>query len=69
MLMLVFNRNAHDVATPSFHGLTGNGIVSDDGFTFSPFGMELGEFMMDGDLVSMMDRQEILPEPGASYQA
>ncbi|CAL5873913.1 uncharacterized protein PFLUO_LOCUS8197 [Penicillium psychrofluorescens] len=59
----------HDVATASFHGLTGNRNVSDNDLTFSPFGMELGEFMMDGDLVGMMDRQEILPEPGTSYPA
>ncbi|KAJ5610294.1 hypothetical protein N7510_007013, partial [Penicillium lagena] len=59
----------HDVATPSFHGLTGNRIVSANDLTFSPFGMELGEFMMDGDLVGMMDRQEILPVPGTSYPA
>lgn len=37
-------------------------------FIFSPFGMELGEFMMDDDLVAMIDKHGILPQdPGSAY--
>jgi hypothetical protein len=31
-------------------------------FSLSPFGMELGEFMMDDDLVAMIDKQGLLPQ-------
>lgn len=45
------------------------GITGDE-FSFSPFGMELGEFMMDGDLVAMMDRQGLLPvDPDSAFTA
>lgn len=30
-------------------------------FSLSPFGMELGEFMMDDDLVAMIDKQGLIP--------
>ncbi|KAJ5949651.1 hypothetical protein N7454_001235 [Penicillium verhagenii] len=36
-------------------------------FDFSPFGMELGEFMMDDDLVAMIDRQSLLPTDAGSH--
>lgn len=44
--------------TPSLPSLAINheGLQAAD-FDFSPFGMELGEFMMDDDLVAMIDRQ------------
>ncbi|KAJ5556797.1 hypothetical protein N7494_000712 [Penicillium frequentans] len=44
--------------TPSLPSLAINrdGLQATD-FDFSPFGMELGEFMMDDDFVAMIDRQ------------
>jgi hypothetical protein len=39
-------------------------------FGLSPFGMELGEFMMDDDLVAMIDRQGIFSmEAGSAYHS
>lgn len=35
-------------------------------FSLSPFGMELGEFMMDDDLVAMIDKQGLLPQDPVS---
>ncbi|KAJ5934756.1 hypothetical protein N7466_004303 [Penicillium verhagenii] len=53
--------------TPLFPSL---GMGSEDlpaaDFDFSPFGMELGEFMMDDDLVAMIDRQSLLPTDAGS---
>ena len=37
-------------------------------FGLSPFGMELGEFMMDDDLVAMIDKQGLLSaDAGSQY--
>ncbi|CAI7569790.1 unnamed protein product [Penicillium palitans] len=53
---------------PLLHG-TRAGLTGDE-FSLSPFGMELGEFMMDGDLVAMMDRQGLLPvDPDSTFTA
>ncbi|KAJ5787283.1 hypothetical protein N7457_002273 [Penicillium paradoxum] len=56
-----------DASTTNFSTLHGarTGIGGDD-LSLSPFGMELGEFMMDGDLVAMMDRQGLLPGDAVS---
>ncbi|KAJ5889848.1 hypothetical protein N7504_010658 [Penicillium tannophilum] len=47
---------------PSF-AINREGLQATD-FDFSPFGMELGEFMMDDDLLAMIDRQGL---PGSGY--
>lgn len=51
--------------TPSLPSIAINreGLQATD-FDFSPFGMELGEFMMDDDLLAMIDRQGL---PGSGY--
>ncbi|KAJ5653397.1 hypothetical protein N7490_000400 [Penicillium lividum] len=54
--------------TPPFPSLS---TVHDDlpaaDFDFSPFGMELGEFMMDGDLIAMIDKQGSSMDTGPGY--
>lgn len=53
-------------AFPSLHNTRGTLPPAD--FGLSPFGMELGEFMMDDDLVAMIDRQGILSmDPESAY--
>ncbi|OQE36175.1 hypothetical protein PENCOP_c012G02469 [Penicillium coprophilum] len=60
------NLDASNTAFPALH-CTRTGLIGDD-FSLSPFGMELGEFMMDGDLVTMMDRQGLLPvDPDSAF--
>ncbi|CAI7629374.1 unnamed protein product [Penicillium pancosmium] len=56
-------------AIPPFPSLnSARGTLPPADFGLSPFGMELGEFMMDDDLVAMIDRQGILSmEPGSAY--
>ena len=55
---------------PSFASIHNTrGTLPSTDFSLSPFGMELGEFMMDDDLVAMIDRQGILSmDPGSTYQ-
>ncbi|KAJ5373434.1 hypothetical protein N7517_005440 [Penicillium concentricum] len=71
ILTLVYPETNFDASTttlPALHG-TRAGLTGDD-FSLSPFGMELGEFMMDGDLVTMMDRQGLLPvDPDSAFTA
>ncbi|KAJ5811041.1 Transcription factor [Penicillium robsamsonii] len=60
------NFDASTTALPALHA-TRAGLAGDD-FSLSPFGMELGEFMMDGDLVAMIDRQGLLPaDPNSAF--
>lgn len=56
-------------AVPPFPSLnSARGTLPPADFGLSPFGMELGEFMMDDDLVAMIDRQGIFSmEPGSAY--
>ncbi|KAJ5673980.1 hypothetical protein N7462_009419 [Penicillium macrosclerotiorum] len=55
-----------DVAGPVLVGSRGSLPAAD--FGLSPFGMELGEFMMDDDLVAMLEKQALLPaDPGTTY--
>lgn len=62
------NFDASITTLPVLHGNRA-GLTGDD-FNFSPFGMELGEFMMDGDLVAMMDRQGLIPvDPDSAFTA
>ncbi|KAJ5963484.1 uncharacterized protein N7479_003360 [Penicillium vulpinum] len=62
------NFDTSAVTVPALHG-TRAGLTGDD-LSLSPFGMELGEFMMDGDLVAMMDRQGLLPtDPDSTFTA
>ncbi|KAJ5446850.1 Transcription factor [Penicillium cf. griseofulvum] len=62
------NLDASTTTLPALHG-TRSGLTGDD-FNLSPFGMELGEFMMDGDLVAMMDRQGLIPaDPDSAFTA
>lgn len=44
---------------PAFGDMRGSNPTAD--FNLSPFGMELGEFMMDDDLVAMIDKQGLIP--------
>lgn len=60
-----------DASTATHHLLNGTraGLTGDE-FSLSPFGMDLGEFMMDGDLVAMMDRQGLIPvDPDSTFTA
>jgi hypothetical protein len=51
---------------PALASTRGSNPAAD--FSFSPFGMELGEFMMDDDLVAMIDKHGLLPQdPGLGY--
>ncbi|KZN90865.1 putative transcriptional regulatory protein [Penicillium chrysogenum] len=60
--------DASTTTLPALHG-SRTGLTGDD-FSLSPFGMELGEFMMDGDLVAMIDRQGLLPvDPESTFTA
>ncbi|KAJ6108028.1 hypothetical protein N7523_009351 [Penicillium sp. IBT 18751x] len=49
-----------DDPTPTFAPMLERGSLPAGEFSLSPFGMELGEFMMDDDLVAMIDRQALL---------
>lgn len=50
--------------------LINRGSLPAGDFGLSPFGMELGEFMMDDDLVAMIDRQALLStDPDSTYPA
>lgn len=47
--------------TPTFARMpTDRGSLPAGDFSLSPFGMELGEFMMDDDFVAMIDRHALL---------
>lgn len=49
---------------PTLTGMRGSNPAAD--YSLSPFGMELGEFMMDDDLVAMIDKQGLLTQdPGS----
>ncbi|KAJ5133966.1 uncharacterized protein N7443_004411 [Penicillium atrosanguineum] len=50
-----------DDPRPIFAPMLEPGSLPAGDFDLSPFGMELGEFMMDDDLVAMIDRQALLP--------
>lgn len=51
---------------PALASTRGSNLAAD--FSLLPFGMELGEFMMDDDLVAMIDKQGILAQdPGLAY--
>lgn len=51
---------------PALGGMRGSNPAVD--FSLSPFGMELGEFMLDDDLVAMIDKQGLIPhDPGSGY--
>ncbi|KAJ5355472.1 uncharacterized protein N7496_012684 [Penicillium cataractarum] len=53
-------------ALPTLTGMRGSNSAAD--YSLSPFGMELGEFMMDDDLVAMIDKQGLLTQdPGSAY--
>ncbi|CAI7564144.1 unnamed protein product [Penicillium glandicola] len=63
----ITNLDASTTTLSALHS-TRAGVIGDDDFSLSPFGMELGEFMMDGDLVAMMDRQGLLPtDPDSTF--
>ncbi|KAJ5403234.1 hypothetical protein N7509_003105, partial [Penicillium cosmopolitanum] len=69
-----FNTVLNRISTgryPPFPSLnSARGTLPPADFGLSPFGMELGEFMMDDDLVAMIDRQGILSmEPGSAYHS
>lgn len=46
-----------------------NRVAFTGDFGLEPFGMELGEFMMDNDLLAMIDRPGLLGDPEPTYQA
>lgn len=71
MLMLQVLEPDINGAIPPFPSLnSARGTLPPADFGLSPFGMELGEFMMDDDLVAMIDRQGILSmEPGSAYHS
>lgn len=49
---------------PAFGDMRGSNLAAD--FSLSPFGMELGEFMVDDDLVAMIDKQGLIPHNAGS---
>ncbi|KAJ5714910.1 Transcription factor [Penicillium malachiteum] len=59
---LVDSETDHNGAIPPlpFMGINRGSLPTAD-FGFSPFGMELGEFMMDDDLIAIIDKQGLLP--------
>lgn len=70
-LTKVLSEINYDASIPAISVLNGNraGISAED-FNLTPLGMELGEFMMDGDLVAMMDRQGLLAtDSGTNHPA
>jgi hypothetical protein len=60
-----------DDPIPTFSPMPSNrGSFPAGNFGLSPFGMELGDFMMDDDLVAMIDRQEFWStDPRSTYPA
>lgn len=59
-----------DDPTPTFAPMLERGSLPAGDYSLSPFGMELGEFMMDDDLVAMIDRQALLSnDPDSTYPA
>lgn len=52
---------------PAFGDMRGSNMSAD--FSLSPFGMELGEFMVDDDLVAMIEKQGLLPHNAGSAYA
>lgn len=59
-----------DGPIPTFAPVPDQSSLPAGDFDLSPFGMELGQFMMDDDLVAMIDKQALLSnDPGCTYPA